>query len=78
MSWPVGKCPNMKRSYLFSLIGKQKKIAPLIAGHPVVLGFYYFHKLMQSLLSFKICRGQDLPNFGEQILIKDIQSADPI
>jgi hypothetical protein len=36
MSWPVGKCPNMERSDLFSLIGKQKKIAPLIAGHPVV------------------------------------------
>jgi hypothetical protein len=36
MSWPVGKCPNMERSDLFSLIGKQKKIAQLIAGHPVV------------------------------------------
>ena len=37
MSWPVGKCPNMERSDLFSLIGKQKKIAQLIAGHPVYL-----------------------------------------
>jgi hypothetical protein len=36
MSWPVGKCPNMVRSDLFSLIGKQKKIAQLIAGHPVI------------------------------------------
>jgi hypothetical protein len=26
---------NMESSDLFSLIGKQKKIAPLIAGHPV-------------------------------------------
>jgi hypothetical protein len=36
MSWPVGKCPNMEGSDLFSLIGKEKKIAQLIAGHPVV------------------------------------------
>ena len=35
MSWPVGKCPNIERSDLFSLIGKQQKIAHLIAGHPV-------------------------------------------
>jgi hypothetical protein len=35
MSWPVGKCPNIERSDLFSLIGKQNKIAQLIAGHPV-------------------------------------------
>jgi hypothetical protein len=35
MSWPVGKCPNMERFDLLSLIGKQKKIAQLIAGHPV-------------------------------------------
>jgi hypothetical protein len=39
MSWPVGKCPNMERSYLFSLKGKQKKIAQLIVGHPVVSKF---------------------------------------
>ena len=37
MSWPVGKCPNMERSDLFSAIGKQKKIAHLIVGHPVPL-----------------------------------------
>jgi hypothetical protein len=37
MSYPVGKCPNMESSDLFSLIGKEKKIAQLIAGHPVVL-----------------------------------------
>jgi hypothetical protein len=37
ISRPVEKCPNMERSDLFSLIGKQKKIAHLIAGHPVVL-----------------------------------------
>ena len=41
MSWPVGKCPNMERSDLFSLIGKQKKIAPLIAGNPIVLPFIW-------------------------------------
>jgi hypothetical protein len=35
MSWPVGKCPNKERSDQFSLIGKQKKIPHLIAGHPV-------------------------------------------
>ena len=35
MSWPVGKCPNKERSDQFSSIGKQKKIAHLIAGHPV-------------------------------------------
>jgi hypothetical protein len=35
MSWPVGKCPNIERSDLFLLIGKQQKIADLIAGHPV-------------------------------------------
>jgi hypothetical protein len=35
MSWPFGKCPNMERYDLFSQIGKQKKIAHLIAGHPV-------------------------------------------
>ena len=40
MSWPVGKCPNKERSDLFSLIGKQKKIAPLIAGHPVCVTFH--------------------------------------
>jgi hypothetical protein len=39
MSLPVGKCPNMERSDLFSLIGKQKKIAHLIAGHPVCCGY---------------------------------------
>jgi hypothetical protein len=36
MSRPVGKCPNMEGSDLFSLIDKQNKIAQLIAGHPVV------------------------------------------
>jgi hypothetical protein len=36
ISWQVGKYPDMERSDLFSLIGKHKKIAPLIAGHPVV------------------------------------------
>jgi hypothetical protein len=35
MSLPVGKCPNMEYSDLFSLIDKQIKIAHLIAGHPV-------------------------------------------
>ena len=35
MSRPVGKCPNMEGSDLFSLIDKQNKIAQLIAGHPV-------------------------------------------
>ena len=37
MSWAVGKCPNMFRSDVFSLIGKQKKIAHLITGHPVAV-----------------------------------------
>ena len=37
MSWPFGKCPNMERYDLFSPIGKQKKIAHLIAGHPVCM-----------------------------------------
>ena len=47
MSWPFGKCPNMKRSDMFSLIGKQKKSAHLIAGHPVVRWvFKYFIKGM--------------------------------
>jgi hypothetical protein len=36
MSWQVEKCQNMERSDLFSMNGKQKIIAPLIAGHPVV------------------------------------------
>jgi hypothetical protein len=36
LSQPVGKCQNMERSDQVSPIGKQKKIAQLIAGHPVV------------------------------------------
>ena len=32
MSCPNGKCPNMDRSDLFLLIGKQQKIAHLIAA----------------------------------------------
>jgi hypothetical protein len=35
MNWPCGKCPNMEGSDLFSLDGNQKKIAHLIARHPV-------------------------------------------
>jgi hypothetical protein len=35
MSWQGVKCPTKERSDLFSLVGKQKKIALLIAGHPV-------------------------------------------
>ena len=35
MSWPVGNCPNNVLYDLFSLIGKQQKIAHQIAGHPV-------------------------------------------
>jgi hypothetical protein len=36
ISWPVGKCPNMERSDVFSLFGKQQKIAPLITGYPLL------------------------------------------
>jgi hypothetical protein len=54
MSWPVGKCPNMDRSDLFSLIGKQQNIAHLIAGHPVHVGILLFHFSSSSSPSFSI------------------------
>jgi hypothetical protein len=47
MSWPVGKCPNMERSDLFSLLGQQKRIAQVIAGHLVVCGH-----ILEKLWSF--------------------------
>ena len=36
MSRAVGKCPNIGRSHLFSLIGKQKKIKHLILYSPCI------------------------------------------
>ena len=55
MSWPVGKCPNMERSDLFSLIGKQKKIAPLIAGHPVAY-LQEMSSLFGEMSANKVCK----------------------
>jgi hypothetical protein len=38
----------MERSDLFSMIGKQQKIAHLIAGHPVV--FYYYSHTKEAII----------------------------
>ena len=56
MSWPVGKCPNMERYDLFSPIGKQKKIAHIIAGHHVLSrgGWWWVVKLKLKLNSAQL------------------------
>ena len=46
----------MERSDLFSLIGKQKKIAQLIAGHPVVKYILSTNTVVKYIWELEIIR----------------------